>query len=689
VTTLTVDERAIRVPDASDGPDRPESSKSDARSTVRAIRWAWIVFAVQLVALVLWSSMLYNRWGMTWDYGIRYQAWWGIAHGNLDPFSTLTAHSYWQDHFELINWPLAPISRAWPGGLWPLIIQDVMIVGGELGALYLVIDAVRRPGWTDRLPGWVAVGLVSILLLANPWIYVSASFDFHYQSVGAACFAMLACREMIRGRVRLFVLWILLCLACGDIAGTYLVAVGIGGVLAGWSSRRRGGSLIGVGLTWFLMATAIGGGHGSSLGGHYGYLVPHTGPAASADIGAGALVVGAATHPMAILRHLWQARLDVWAYISSSGGIGLFSPLAVLPALILFESGAGTGGGLRAIAYENFGAVLFLAPLSVLTLAWLSRHLDEGLIANRLRHRSIQWIRSSWVPLALAALMAGNVVAWAIVWMPQVPRQWLLTSSTSASALDQAARLIPPGAEVIASQGIVGRLCGRPVCYGIFGPGAFPLRTADTYFVVTPYSGIETASVQSQLSIIATLAGPLQATLLLGRGDVWLFRLRAAPGQTSVAFSTLPTVPAWAAHSATGRPELVGPSQHWVTVQRGSEPGYLVDGASWDLAPGRYRATVTLATTVVTDVEVWDASSNTLLARRVVPPTDGNTAVQADVTVAASRSSTPYGGWGPFGFRPLLPSTPNDRIELRVWTPGTGTAAVYNLEIEPVATFRP
>ena len=77
------------------------------------------------------------------------------------------------------------------------------------------------------------------------------------------------------------------------------------------------------------------------------------------------------------------------------------------------------------------------------------------------------------------------------------------------------------------------------------------------------------------------------------------------------------------------------------------------------------------------------------MARRVVPPTDGNTAVQADVSVAASGNVTPYGGWGPFGFQPLLPPTSNDRIELRVWTQGTGTARVFSLEVEPVSTVPP
>ena len=65
-----------------------------------------------------------------------------------------------------------------------------MVWGGELGAVYLVVDAVRRPRRSDRLPGWMAIGLVVVLLVANPWIYESISFDSHYQSVGAACFAI-------------------------------------------------------------------------------------------------------------------------------------------------------------------------------------------------------------------------------------------------------------------------------------------------------------------------------------------------------------------------------------------------------------------------------------------------------------------------------------------------------------------
>ncbi len=332
---------------------------------------------LQLIAMIVWSTIFYRRWGTTWDFALRYQGWWGIAHGNLDPYLSAAHRYFWQDHFEWINWPLAPLSLLWPGPLWMILIQDVMVWGGELGALYLVVDAVRRPRWSGRLPGWTAVMLVTVLLVVNPWIYESVSFDVHYQSVGAACFAILACREMIRGRLPLLALWVVLCLACGDIAGTYLAAVGFGGILAGRDSRRRGAALLGAGLGWFVLASAVGGNQGSGFVGHYGYLLPGH-HAADASAGVGALLVGFVTHPVALLRNLWISRTALWAYASSAGGLGLFTPWSVLPLLVLFESGTGQGASLRSVPYENFGVMLFVAPLSVLALAWVCDRLHVG-----------------------------------------------------------------------------------------------------------------------------------------------------------------------------------------------------------------------------------------------------------------------------------------------------------------------
>ncbi len=666
-------------PPAGTGPRPPTDGRVD-----RAVRIAWVVLGIQLLALMAWSAVLYGRWAMTWDFALRYQGWSGISHGHLDPYASLAYRYFWQDHFELINWPLAPLLRVWPGPLWMLWVQDLMVWGGELGALYLVVDAVRRPRWSGRLPGWTAVGLVTVLLVANPWIYDSVSFDSHYQSVGAACFAMLACREMIRGRLWLLALWVVLCLACGDIAGSYLAAVGLGGILAGRAYRRRGGLLLLAGVGWYALASAVGGGKGSNLAGHYGYLLPRSASGVP-ETGVRGLAVGFATHPAAVARHLWGARAALWAYASSSGLLGLFTPLSVLPVLVLVQGGAGQGPSIRSVAYENFGAVLFVAPLSVLALAWIADRLHGRRTSTLLDRRGLRWLLSPAVPVVAAAVLVVNSLAWAAVWMPQVPPTWLRTSVPAAAALDRVAALVPSDAEVIASQGVVGRLCGRTWCYAIAGDGrqAFPVH-GTTYVVVTPYDGIETSSVGTQLAVLGDLAGPLAATLVYERADVWLFRLPTTTGRT-VAFTPTPTEPAWAVRTATGARELTGPSAAWHVSQSSPRPGYLLYGAEWLLSPGTYQATVTMASSGPATVEVWDSTAGVLLARRQLPPVEAPRAVQSVVRVTEERPQQPFSGWGPFSYLPR-PGPSADRIEVRVWTPGTAAVTLYQAEMVP---FRP
>ena len=657
-------------------------AKADPHRLTLAVRAAWIVFGLQLVGMLLWSAHLYGRWGLTWDFAIRYQAWWGIAHGNLDPYVSVAKRYFWQDHFELINWVLAPLSWVWPGPLWTLWIQDLMVWAGELGAPYLVLDAVRRPRWSNRVPGWLAVGLVTVLLVANPWIYDSISFDFHYQSVGAACFAMLACREMIRGRVRLLVLWVVLCLACGDIAGTYLAAVGLGGILAGRAYRHRGAMILATGIGWFAASSVVGGGQGSGLAGHYGYLLPRD-ASGQPRVGIGGLLVGFATHPLAVVQHLWASRTALWAYTSSSGGLGLLSALAVLPVLILVESGAGDGSSLRSVAYENFGIFLFMAPLTVLVLAWAADRLAGRRARAALDRR--RWLTAPALPVVAALVLVANSLVWAAVWIPEVPVNWLRTSPGAAAALEQGARLIPTDAEVIGSQGVVGRLCGRTWCYSISADGTqiFPLH-AQTYVVVAPYDGIESSSVGTSLGILSDLAGPLGGHLVFAQDNVWVFRLPTSPARR-VTFTATPTEPAWAARTATGTRVLTGPESTWRVTRSVSAPGYALYGAEWVLAPGTYRTTVTMASSGPVSVEVWDSSVGVLLARQQLPSVDAPRAVQSLVRVTEQRPARPFTGWGPFSFQPR-PGGTTDRIEVRVWAPGTGSLTLYSVEMQRMAS---
>lgn len=247
------------------------------------------------------------------------------------------------------------------------------------------------------------------------------------------------------------------------------------------------------------------------------------------------------------------------------------------------------------------------------------------------------------------------------------------------------ARLIPPSAEVVASQGVMGRLCGRQWCYKVArdGPLTIPLHTNDDYFVIVPYQGIETSSVQTQLGMIEQLAGPLHATLLVARDGVWLFRLARPPDIHVVKFGMSPTEPAWAMETATGTPFLQGPASDWSMTLRTAQPGYVVYGADWNLSPGAYQTTITMASNVTTQVETWDATTNVLLNRRTVPATDGHVAIQSVVQITESGQQTLFSGWGPFTFQPGTAPNRADRIEMRVWANGSGEASLYNVEVEP------
>jgi hypothetical protein len=285
----------------------------------------------------------------------------------------------------------------------------------------------------------------------------------------------------------------------------------------------------------------------------------------------------------------------------------------------------------------------------------------------------------------VAALLGVNAIAWGAMWIPQVSTDWLRTSTATSSALDSAARMIPAGAEVVASQGVIGRLSGRQWCYKVADDGtlAFPLHTDDDYFVLLPYQGIESASVQTQLGMIQQLAGSLHAQLLLARDGVWLFRLLRPPNSRSVTFTTSPTEPAWAMQTATGTPLLDGPSFDWAMTLSTPNPGYVLYGADWILSPGTYRTTITMAANITTEVETWDSTTNVMLDRRTVPATNGNVAIQSVVQVAKAGTQELYSGWGPFFFQPAPPPNPGDRIEVRVWADGTGEVRLYNVEVQP------
>jgi hypothetical protein len=80
------------------------------------------------------------------------------------------------------------------------------------------------------------------------------------------------------------------------------------------------------------------------------------------------------------------------------------------------------------------------------------------------------------------------------------------------------------------------------------------------------------------------------------------------------------------------------------------------------------------------NVEVWNDSGDTLLARRSIPATAGIETVAVPVDAATVYGTDAYSGWGPFRAA-FLPPLPGNRLEVRVWSRGTGTVNVYSADL--------
>lgn len=638
--------------------------RSDGRSAqrYRLDRFGWVGVAlllVQCLAMLGWSTLLWQRFALTWDYSAYHQAWWLIAHGRLDPFSTILGMPFWQNNFELFMWPLALIGAVFPHGPVLLWLQDICLVGAEVVAWRWMceVTATRLRGQGRLLAG---VGLV--LLLANPWAWWSISWDFHME-VAALPFALLAAYDLAHGRHRAW-LWVAVTLLCGDAEATWVAGLGIGAVLAGRRWWWKGIALIAIGAGWLLLSTSVHGDSGGSVIGLYGYLA---GPGLSSAPSLSTLIFQVSTHPGRALSALLRHRVDIWANLAPEGLVGIASPWVLgltLPVLLANDLVRGN----RFSAEPGFQSVLLyvIVPFgTLLVLAWLHQ-------------------RWRWLALGLGGAAVVNALAWSAIWGPATPATWLRVPAASAAVLARADALIPPSAEVVVSQGVAGRFSDRSLIYPVLLPAqSIPLRNRGTWWVVAPSVGIETVPIADEAALVAELAGPLHATLVLQGHGVWVFHWMAPAGLESIVVPGVPTVAnAWLFPGAAGTPFLDGPASSWHLVSTG-HAGYVLAGDYWRERPGHYEATVMLASTGPVNVEVWNATGNVLLARRSIVATDGLQTISMPVDAERAYPHHLFQGWGPFQAASVLPPAGN-QLEVRVWSAGGGLVDVKQVGIRRV-----
>jgi uncharacterized membrane protein len=483
---------------------------------------------LQLVVMLAFSSLEYSRFALTKDFAAYTQAMWAISHGHLDPFSTVIGVSLWRNNAEFILWPLALFYRAYPHPILLLWVQDVVVVAAELVAFRWVLDLLRRQRGqiATSVARASALGLVLALVL-DPWAYETIAFDFH-SHVFAALFVVLAGRDLWAGRTRRLWLWV--CLAVvSDAPGALCVAgLGVTGLIAGRRTRVQGAVLASVGAGWFLFVTTIGGDGvgGGGLGSWYGYLVEsHHG-----KIGIFAVLYGALLHPQ-LMWHMVAARwVVIVGFLVAVGLVGVLSPWGFGVALFVFVPTVLSSNPNFArfeSSFQFWPSLPFLLVGSMMVIMWLCA---QGRVACRAATAS-----------AIVWAAATTTAAFAV--LPTIPHDWIAVDSAAAAQLSRVQAETPPRAEVVASNGLVGRFAQRDYVYVlgyqsvdvIAGPGdmTVPVKASSVVFVISTSQG-----VGDQLALyeraVSFLRDDLRARVLVARAGIYAFEWRPPPGTARI-----------------------------------------------------------------------------------------------------------------------------------------------------------
>jgi hypothetical protein len=483
-------------------------------------RLAGAVLVVQLAFLVAWSLVEWRRFGLTYDFFVYFRSWHAFWANGLNPFDAAVEHLSLANNGTLIVWPLALLTRIYPHGIVLLLVQDLALVAAEIVALRWMAEALKASPLAVASPrltrGLLGLGLV--LLVANPWIYWASSYDFHVEIIAAA-FVLLAARAMMRRRWASMALWAVGTLACGFVAATYLIGLALTALIVGGGRRLAGLIILAGGALLVLLATLdthLSGGFTAQFVSSYGYL---GGPGAGAG-GVGQVVEGALSHPGRVAGALWGSRADIMANLAPAGLVGMASPWVLgvgLVVLLTNELDRYIGGS--APGFQSM-ALYMLVPIG--TVLVLARVALRGASLRR------------FTPV-LAGVLCVNALAWGFVGLLPLPSRWLTVSPAAAAVLASVDARIGLGAEVVASEGIVGRFGDRRWVYPIVAPGPVPVEGDQVWFVLDPAGhGVVTETTAAGLATVAELRGPLHAQLVASGAGVWAFRWTPPPGVRSV-----------------------------------------------------------------------------------------------------------------------------------------------------------
>lgn len=518
--------RAASEPPSRPAPPEPSEPERAVRARPRLRRLGWLVLGLQLAGMLAFNTVQYSRFALTKDFAGYSQAWWAIAHGHLDPWSTAFGIRFWRNNSEFAIWLLSPLYHLYPSSIVLLWVQDVVVVATELVAFGWILAYLARSRLSPRAAELVGIGVL-VVLLADPWVYETIGFDVHLE-VFAALFALLAGRDLWAGRTRRLWAWVPLTLISEALGGVYLVGVGISGILAGRGSRRAGLLLVGSGLGWMLLLGLLG---GSGFGGHgidrwYGYLVGHhAGHVSVLDI-----LVGVLRHPASAVHMMAKRWSVVFEFLAAVGLVGVASPWGLGPALVVFLPNvlnADPDFSRLVQSFQSWAAIPFVLVGSVMLLVRLATSGRIGRFAGV-------------AGLTLWTVLLGRA-AGAI--FPTLGPTWIGVSPPAAADLAALRRVTPLGTEVVASNGVIGRFGTRPYVYPLGyssrtaafgGLASIPVKSSTVLFVISSRQGTGELSPAETEKALSYVEDHLHAHLVLAKNGIYALRWSPPPGTRHV-----------------------------------------------------------------------------------------------------------------------------------------------------------
>jgi hypothetical protein len=380
-------------------------------------------------------------------------------------------------------------------------------------------------------------------LIVNPWWYLTASFDVHFETLGLPLL-VLSAYSLWRGRPRTAIVAALIALLFGDVVAVGALCVGIAGLVSRHARRASGWraplAVAGLAAAWVLLATVLGANKGSGIVTNYGYLVGAS-PGASSGWVVGHLLL----HPFHVLHALVDRIGGIGRVVASAGLVGVATPWGFFVALgTLGPTALNANKAFLSptIAFQTVAVIPFVFVGSVMLLLRIARPVPAALEPAapdlQLARQATPATTRRW-RTALAATLAVALVTVALVQSAPLYRtiraDWWRVDAKSAAALATAASRVPPDAEAVVSQGVIGRFAGRGELYPLLAaPQRFPVRARQVDFVIVPSAGIESIPAASAEAVRASLVEHERASVVFDENGVTVLSWRPPPGITSI-----------------------------------------------------------------------------------------------------------------------------------------------------------